>query len=178
MGLINYEQLEDNTPAVANGLNERFGRLHDVINGNIDAANMENEAVTTPKIADRAVTSAKLGFEKKIDDNGWLITDLGLVKLATKKRNFTVGPTPAHALATQVTWDDDAKNAPVGFNPNSPYSVNYSVSMQTNEAAYGYTFNTQETDGNVLPNFTLIAMNRTGVGRDGDRGSAVTWVVF
>lgn len=178
MGLIQYDQVEDQTDATANSLNERFTRIYNEFNGNIDSANIRNAAITTAKIAPLAVTSDKLGFDKIIDDNGWLITDLGLVKLATKKRNFTIGSTPASARARAVTWDADSNNSPVGFNPDAPYSVNYSVSMQTNEGAFCYTFNTQETNGNVLPNFTLIAMNRSGTDRNGDIGSAVTWVVF
>lgn len=61
MSLISYTQLEDNTPASANSINNRFAPLYDEVNGNLDSQNLKNEAVTEPKLAPLSVTSSKLG---------------------------------------------------------------------------------------------------------------------
>lgn len=60
MGLLQYVNLEDNTPATANKFNERFAAIIKAINGNIEADNLKNSAVTTAKIANGAVTNDKV----------------------------------------------------------------------------------------------------------------------
>lgn len=51
MGLINYTNLQDNTPATANSLNERFGNVVEVINGGIDTTNIEPGGISVAAIA-------------------------------------------------------------------------------------------------------------------------------
>lgn len=80
MGLISYSQLQDGTEAVANDLNNRFGAIYNEFNGNIDAANLKNSAVTREKIADNSITKDKLALRQYIDDNGWTVTDMGGIK--------------------------------------------------------------------------------------------------
>ncbi len=169
----------DGVDASANLWNSRFALIVNEINGNLDTSNLKDAAVTTAKIAPGAVTSDKLGFTKYTDANGWLITDLGLIKLATKKRTFVIPATPLAALAQLVTFDTDMSNSPVGFDSNQAFSVNYSLSLNTNEIAYSYMFNAQENTGVLYPGFSLVARNITGVARGaGDVGAATTWVVF
>ena len=64
MGLISYSQLQDGTEAVANDLNNRFGTIYNEFNGNIDAANLKNSAVTREKIADTSITKDKLALRQ------------------------------------------------------------------------------------------------------------------
>lgn len=63
MGLLSYDPMEDGEVATGNLWNVRLSAIHDLLNGNLDAANLSNEAVTTPKIAQGAVT-----YEKLVDD--------------------------------------------------------------------------------------------------------------
>lgn len=90
MGLITLTNIEDGQDAVANALNERFGRIVDVINGNIESQNLKNNAVTREKIAPQSVTSDKLSITKEYDDNGWLVTDYGTTKDYTYREAGTL----------------------------------------------------------------------------------------
>lgn len=94
MGLIHYEQLEDDWDASANLWNERFGILFNEINGNIDTVNIKNGAITSAKIAPGAVTSDKMFVEKYIDDRGWTVEDYGSTKdyYTRKTGTITVNP--------------------------------------------------------------------------------------
>lgn len=51
MGLITYENIEDNTPATANTLNERFGDIVGVLNGGLDAANFKSGGIPVAAIS-------------------------------------------------------------------------------------------------------------------------------
>lgn len=51
MGLLNLKQFQDNAALPANDLNEQFGKVADVLNGNVDATNIKDGAVTAAKIA-------------------------------------------------------------------------------------------------------------------------------
>lgn len=110
MGLISYDQLEDDVDATANLFNERFAKIYNEFNGNITAANLFNGAVTTPKIADGAVTSAKLNLNYSIDDNGWQVFDFGPFKRYVRSvvtspggtRNFDDIPYPVGVSRDEV----------------------------------------------------------------------------
>jgi len=172
MGLITITQIEDDTDATANVLNSRFGKIVDEINGHIDSANLSNQAVTEAKIADGAVTSSKLGFEKYTDDNGWLITDLGLVKLATKKRSFTI-PTALPGSIGFVSISDNT--APVGFNPSTSFSVNATPYI-TNGNAYQWNIVFEESV-QLSPTSLAVYINVSGNTAVGT-GFIETWVIF
>lgn len=51
MGLISLTNIENNTPAMANGLNEKFSAIAAVLNGNIEAVNIKNASITAAKLA-------------------------------------------------------------------------------------------------------------------------------
>lgn len=51
MGLISYTNIENDASATANVWNERFGKIYGEFNGNIDAANLKDGAVTIAKLA-------------------------------------------------------------------------------------------------------------------------------
>ena len=104
MGLLSYDPMEDGESASANLWNVRLSAIHDLLNGNIDAANLANGAVTTPKIADGAVTSDKLDIGYGIDDNGWQVFNFG-----TNKRYIY---TQSHAASG--TYSDENIPFPVG----------------------------------------------------------------
>lgn len=77
MPLLSYDPMDDGDVASANLWNVRLSAIHDLLNGNLDAANLANGAVTTPKIADGAVTSAKMSVTVYVDANGWTVKDYG-----------------------------------------------------------------------------------------------------
>lgn len=91
MGLLSYDPMEDGEGASANLWNVRLSAIHDLLNGNLDAANLANGAVTTPKLADGAVTSEKMDISQYIDDNGWSVSDYGSHKQYSKRVEFTGG---------------------------------------------------------------------------------------
>lgn len=172
MSLINYEQLEDGFDASANLWNERFGILFNEINGNLDSANLKNGAVTEAKIADGAVTSSKLGFEKYIDDNGWLITDLGLVKLATKTRSFTI-PSTANGDVGFVQVADNT--APVGFDSEAAYNAMIATNITNGNA---YRWNLVFEENTKFAPTTRPVYKNIGGGTFSATGTLETWVVF
>ncbi len=110
MGLINYTNIEDNTPALANGLNERFGAIVDEVNGNLSSQNLANSAVTREKIAPGAVSSDKLDLSYTTDANGWQVFDFGpfkryvrsVVTLPGSSRNFDAIPYPVGVVRANV----------------------------------------------------------------------------
>lgn len=63
MSLISYTNKQDGVDAVnAASLNTPFNAIYDEFNGNIDNNNLANNAVTTDKLIDDAVTAAKVNF--------------------------------------------------------------------------------------------------------------------
>jgi len=58
MGLITITNIEDNTPASSNPLNQRFGIIAKEMNGNLDSANYKNKSVTIEKLADGILSVA------------------------------------------------------------------------------------------------------------------------
>lgn len=181
MPLLSYDNLEDGFDATANIFNQRFGKIHDLLNGNLDAANLANQAVTTPKIADHSIVSSKLGFQQYVDDNGWLITDLGLVKLATKHRTFVV-PQRAQGTGGYVTLDAGMDTNPVGFDVNGPYNVIHQVYMSGISYSVGPWIlqPKDETGGGKLkPNSSASAFrNSGGTSAPNEPGAIDTWVIF
>lgn len=96
MPLLSYDPMEDGNAASANLWNVRLSKIHDLFNGNLDAANLANGAVTTPKIADGAVTSPKMNLDSGTDDNGWSYYSLGNYKYYVKSQAWD--DTPAGRL--------------------------------------------------------------------------------
>lgn len=70
MPLLSYDPMADGNTASANLWNVRLSKIHDLLNGNLDAANLADGAVTTPKIADGAVTNSKLALVSQFDNSG------------------------------------------------------------------------------------------------------------
>ena len=60
MPLVNITDIANNTDATADVFNTRFAAILNVLNGNIDAANLANGAVTLPKIAAGVLAPANL----------------------------------------------------------------------------------------------------------------------
>lgn len=182
MGLITYEQIEDGYDASANVFNRRFGKIHDLLNGNIDSANLATGAVHRRNIATGAISSDKLGFEQYTDDNGWLITDLGLVKLATKHRTFKI-PKYAQGAGGYVTFDTGMAANPVGFNEAGNYNVIHQPYMTnlTNEASGNWSLMPKDEDmqGKLKPNSQVAASRiRGGTSEANEPGAVDTWVIF
>lgn len=181
MGLINYTQLEDGFTASANLWNERFGQIIDVLNGGVDAENLSLLSVGTEHLQTGSVTSEKLGFTQTTDDNGWLITDLGLVKLATKHRTFTI-PQRAQGAGGYVTLDTGMNLNPVGFDENAPYNVMHSPYMSGITYSVGpwILYPKDATgSGKLKPGSGASAFrNSGGTSTAGEPGAIDTWVIF
>lgn len=159
MSLIDYTQLEDGQDASANGLNERFGKIIDTVNGNIDVQNLKNGAVTREKIAPKSITSDKLGFEKYIDDNGWMVIDLGMVKLASKTRSFKTKNIGVGGTAF-VDFDANMSNLPVGFNNNMQYQMMWSFWGTGNVGKFKFEVESQKP----TPDSAVVMVQTSGAG--------------
>lgn len=181
MGLLAYDPMEDGESASANLWNVRLSAIHDLLNGNIDAANLANNAVTTAKIANGAVTSEKLGFERYEDDNGWMITDLGLVKLATKRKPFTL-PATSQNNSKFGEYAAGVNNAPVGFNPSASFNIIHMPYMLgVNHAVGGWDLKMKEEDGVgfMLPDTPVVGTRLyPGTSASNEPGVVETWVIF
>lgn len=120
MPLLSYDPMADGNTASANLWNVRLSKIHDLLNGNLDAANLADGAVTTPKIADGAVTSPKLNLNSGIDDNGWSYYSLGNYKYYVKSQSWN--DTPAGQLATGAyRYGIGSMLMPVGVDKNSTF---------------------------------------------------------
>ena len=62
MGLINYSSIEDGTTIDAADVNTPLTTIYNDYNGNINSNNLADNAVTTAKIGDDAVTADKTAF--------------------------------------------------------------------------------------------------------------------
>ena len=60
MAQVPYAPIEDGQEATNQLFNSRFLALHNAINGGLDAANLADNAITTPKLADGSVTTSKI----------------------------------------------------------------------------------------------------------------------
>jgi hypothetical protein len=93
MALINYTPLQDNvTPVNAASVNNPLTTIYDEFNGNIQAVNLAANAVTTPKIANGAVTPEKidLGIQHTEVEADEVASGGGFGDLATPGPTLTV----------------------------------------------------------------------------------------
>jgi len=137
MGLISYTNIEDNTPASANVLNQRFGDIIDEVNGNLDSANLKDQAVTRAKIATGAVNNDKLDLSSQnIGGSNYMrfgnfMIQWGVSQIASTGTtvNFAVpfAATPGVVLTTedpnsQQSWTTG--RSPIDFSAKQPYATN------------------------------------------------------
>lgn len=59
MGLISFTEVTDGNTANAADLNTPLNTIYDEVNGNLQAVNLADDAVTTAKLADSSVTADK-----------------------------------------------------------------------------------------------------------------------
>ena len=115
MGQISIPNIAANSLASSNDINEKFGIVADAINGKLDSTNLANDAVTTAKMQDGAVTSAKMTLASGVDDNGWSYYSLGNYKYFVKSQ--IVDTTSAGTLANNsYRYDVGEQIMPVGVN--------------------------------------------------------------
>lgn len=110
MGLISFTQINDGTTSQASQVNNPLNTIYDEFNGNISAANLANNAVTAPKLADGSVTPAKTAIYNYQTDNSNTIasTDNGAIKIqagwsqavGNNTTNFTIPVTFPQAFTT------------------------------------------------------------------------------
>lgn len=170
--IANIDPIQPGDAASPNLWNSRFATLATVVNGNIDSDNLKNGGVTREKIAAGAISSDKLGFEKYVDANGWLITDLGLVKLATKSRTFTI-PSVGNGGIGFVQVADNS--APVGFNPGATNNTMIAVNITNGNA---YRWNIVFEQGSKFVPTTIPVYRNEGGGTFSATGTLETWVIF
>lgn len=75
MGLINIPQVTNGDSLTQEFFNSRFALIADTLNGNVDSANLANNAVITSKLANNAVTAVKIetqqAWQAVVYANGW-----------------------------------------------------------------------------------------------------------
>lgn len=130
------------------GLNIKDGALttsNSVVEGNIT-----NSAVTTNKIADDAVTAAKINISST-DANGWTVMDFGDHKIAWKSGTITGG-----SRAAGATWAvGSTGNLPVGCsNVDAIKNLSYAFRMTGNAFALG--INVESSGSATTVNWTAI----------------------
>jgi len=127
MGLISIDNMEDGVDASANLWNERFGKITDTINGNIETVNLKNNAVTREKIAPGSVTNDKLGLEFVYENDGNFI----------KFGNFMIqwGTSLVAHTGTSLTFARPFSGIPgVVVSEEDPNSQTPWVTLRTNTA--------------------------------------------
>ena len=136
MTLLNITDVQDDTAADANDLNSRFTQVSQVVNGNIDAQNISDSAVTQSKLASGAVTVSKLGLTKTQDANGWTVYDFGAWKEYRKKVTYV---SPGAIPAAQRTPIANAVTLPVGktFNDVSFSLTGVPINNYASHAVFG-----------------------------------------
>lgn len=174
--LVNLTPIKNGDAAGPNLWNDRFAQIVAAINGNIDSDNLKDGAVTTSKLAAASITSDKLGFEKYTDENGWLIVDLGLVKLASKERTFKTKNTAAGATAF-VDFNPGMSTNPVGFNPNAPYSMQWAFSGDGNVGKWSLNLESGWDGNRAQPNSGVVQYQNFGAG-EVRNFTMHTWVIF
>lgn len=100
MSLISYTQLEDNTPASANSINNRFAPLYDEVNGNLDVQNLKNGAVTEPKLGTASVTASKLGSKAVLPSK------MGNVWVGKSSSKYAVGKSEYTAFNKTISLSE------------------------------------------------------------------------
>lgn len=130
MGLITIDRINDGNPANANDINERFGKVTDVLNGNIESTNLKNYAVTREKIAPASVTSDKLSIQRYIDDNNWTVLDYGSTRSYRYQKTGTVS---IGGMAGKEHFDIPL---PVGVASLDDVFLSWSSQQQSQEIIY------------------------------------------
>lgn len=174
--LVNIEPIQTGASATPNLWNQRFAAITAALNGNIDADNLKNGAVTNEKLAAGAVTSDKLGFEKYTDENGWLIVDLGLIKLASKERTFKTKSTNA-GVTSFVDFNPGMSTNPVGFNANAPYNLQWAFSGDGNVGKWSFNLESGWDGNRALPNSGVVQYQNFGT-PEVRNFTMHTWVIF
>jgi hypothetical protein len=174
--LVQIDPIELGDAASPQLWNQRFGLITQALNGNIDSDNLKDGGVTTEKLADRSVTSAKLGFNKYVDANGWLITDLGLVKLATKERTFKTASTNP-GTTSFVTFDPGMDTNPVGFSAAAPYNMQWAFSGDGNVGKWSLNLESGWAGNRAQPNSGVVQYQNFGA-PEVRNFTMHTWVIF
>ena len=131
MALVSFTSIQNGTSPEASQVNNPLTTIYNEFNGNITAANLASNAVTTPKLADASVTADKLGgwnYQSNTTNSqqsglkiqsGWgFVTGTGGV-FATKSITFPVAfsSTPTLVLCTTAGFksgSDPTSQADVG----------------------------------------------------------------
>jgi len=166
MTLLNITDVQDDTAADANDLNIRFTQVSQVVNGNIDAQNLLDSAVTSGKLASSSVTSTKLAPGVTQDANGWTVFDMGTFKMYKKKVTTTLsgfnGPAFVTALSSPLPVGIANYNAMLGF--DATFTYNSSGSIRFTEESFGTDTSinvvgttTSSTSSSVTAYYSVIA---------------------
>lgn len=151
MGLINYTNIEDGSDASANTLNQRFGDIVGMINGNLDTQNLKNFAVTREKIAPASISSDKLLVDRYVDEFGWTVSDFGTYKRYSKSGTIsqTIPGNAFQYITTGVSLPLGTSMADVVGSFLAVTDQAISIGFNTN--ASNITFNVQNKYGSPAP---------------------------
>lgn len=137
MGTISVSLPSDGSTADVSDYNTPITTIVTALNGNIDANNL----------ADNAVTTAKAGFlQKSVDANGWTVYDYGKWQVYKKKGTTTFGIGGSAWNATTIV----SGNLPVGFTTIGANFVDASV--RSGDPAVVATLSPTSTDTNIKVN--------------------------
>lgn len=156
MGIIaKPHTFSPNTTATSSEVNSDFDTIYNEFNGNIAAANLATDAVTTSKIADSNVTTAKIADSNvttakinadavtatKIDwastgaDGGIWWEELGRTTLGSAGDTISLTSIPARKyLQIKVIISNTGGNVSVGIRFNNDTGNNYASTINSNGA--------------------------------------------
>lgn len=115
MPTVSPSQSNPGDEITAAAINNPINQLAAVVNGNIDATNIADNAVSTAKIANTSVTPTKMNLTKTTDANGWTVYDYGTWK---EYRKVVTGGAVGGSGSGILTNIYSAQNIPAGIVPN------------------------------------------------------------
>ena len=129
MGLVSIPDVQDGDDVNEELFNSRFGAIVSALNGNIDADNLSNNAVTTPKIAPDAVNGSKIssywGYHQDGTGTNTEYNDLTI----DYGWGYLSGTGSETELTEAVTFREDFTSAPIVFVTPGNYSTGTPTSV-------------------------------------------------
>ena len=133
MALISFTSIQNGTSPEASQVNNPLTTIYNEFNGNITAANLASNAVTTPKLADASVTNAKVDFGGSGAGIWW--EEIGRTTLGSAGDIITVSSLPVrkYLMVVGIFVNSGQISPSIRFNNDS--GTNYSVRSSNNGAA-------------------------------------------
>lgn len=100
MSLISFTSIQNGTSPEASQVNNPLTTIYNEFNGNITAANLASNAVTTPKLAPNAATQDKIDYTS-FDEVAKMASNSGTVSIP--------GTTPVYVCGVDITVTKETK---------------------------------------------------------------------